>query len=177
MRTVGDLMRVLLILFVLLNLSAVGEPSGQNDRETGKPSPTVGDRGPVLPRPPSVVWRRNMSQRSPQPLRESAEPGIPAIASPPRIAVSVPSFPFVSAPQPPPRLIRSRDQVLRAVAALRTGLTKAEVVANLGEPAYSIGIPEAGHYIERCRFRSGTENLVSIEFRDGYLSGIDRIAP
>lgn len=66
--------------------------------------------------------------------------------------------------------------MLRSLESLKPGVFRTEVIAQLGPPAYSIGIPDGGHFIERCRFRSGFENVATIEFRDGYISAIDRFA-
>jgi hypothetical protein len=182
-------MRAVLILSVLMSVTATAGPSDQAAPDAGKPSPAVGNPGLGPARPPSVFWRHDMTPRTQQTVPE-AEPKLPAVAAP-AIETRIPSLPVAAAvavpafaaapvqvqPLPPRRPVRSRDQILTALGNLRTGVPRAEVFASLGEPAYSIGIPEAGHYIERCRFRAGMENLASIEFRDGYLSGIDRIAP
>jgi hypothetical protein len=170
-------MRALLIVTFLFTVATTAGPLGQAATDTRKPSPTMGRSGPGLPRAPSIVWRREMSQRTPQPV--PAEPMVPP-AAPLDMAVRVPVIPGAAGPRlpPPPWPVRSnRDQLLETVGTLRSGVPKSDVFAALGKPAYSIGIPEGGHYIERCRFRVGMENLVSIEFRDGVLTGIDRIAP
>jgi hypothetical protein len=71
----------------------------------------------------------------------------------------------------------TRDELLTLINTIRPGATRAEVVAKLGKPAYAIAMSESGTFTERCRFRAGSENLASIEFRDGIVAKVSRLAP
>ena len=70
----------------------------------------------------------------------------------------------------------TRERFVADVRTIRTGARRADVFAKLGRPSYSIAIPDNGHYVQRCRFRFGTENVAAIEFRDGVVSAIDMTA-
>lgn len=179
-------MRTILLFSVMIGATAAAAPTDQPLQELPKPSPTIGTYTPGPSRPPSIFWRRGMSQKAAQPVHEPEQSTVPPVPAIPDIEVRHPSPIRLTVPSLPPppvftgtpaRPVRSRDQILQSLVTLHTGSSKAEVLAKLGEPAYSIGIPEAGHFVERCRFRTGTENLAAIEFRDGLVSGIDRIAP
>jgi hypothetical protein len=63
------------------------------------------------------------------------------------------------------------------LAELKAGSSRAEMIQRLGTPAYSIGMPEGEHYVERCRFRSGRDSIASIELRDGLVVVIDKAVP
>ncbi len=185
-------MRTVLLFWVIIGGIAAAAPADRIVQELPKPSPTMGTSPAGLAHAPAVVWRRDMSQRTIQPAQQpeatTVIPPIPEVElrHPPRLVLAVPGPPArIAQPSPGPaqtsspwpKPARSREQVLNALGSLRPGASKAVVLASLGEPAYSIGIPEAGHFIERCRFRVGMESLASVEFRDGFVSGIDRIAP
>jgi hypothetical protein len=115
-----------------------------------------------------------------QALREAAGEGQPTVA-----ATGTPDLPAAAKspagprmlrvpPPPPPPPVPTREQLLAALDTIQPGASRDQVFAKLGQPAYSIGMPEGGHMIERCRFRLGSENLASIEFNDGIATVIDR---
>jgi hypothetical protein len=178
-------MRTLLIVSGLILLAGPARLLGQSAPSLPKPSPTVGNSSPDARRAPAVVWRRGMSETVPQPVPEVEaslpkpeipEPRVPAPSR--RPSVTAPPIPLLKAIQPVshPPSVRAREQLMKELSALHAGAPRTEVFAKLGQPAYSIGMPDGSHYIERCRFRMGMENLASIEMRDGYVIAIDRIA-
>lgn len=118
-----------------------------------KPSPSMSHPAAAPARPPTVFWKRSMTPAAALPLR--SDPFPPAAALVP--------------PEPP----MTRERMLETARGIQRGASRAHVFATLGRPAYSIAIPDYGHYVQRCRFRFGTENLASIEFRDGIVSAID----
>ena len=135
--------------------------------QSGKPSPAVATAPTAAVRAPAVFWKRDMPvPKQPVPQSERAEE-LPA-AEPPRVAAAA----------PPPVVVRgpTREDMIRALAIIQTGARRAEVIAKLGPPAYSIANPDGEHLIERCRFRVGPEDLAAIEFRDGVVAAIDRLA-
>ena len=113
---------------------------------------------PISGRPPAVFWKRSMK-------------GTPATTPPEAPAVSAKPASVVPPPAPAaPRL--SRDVLLHGLAELKAGSTRAHMIRKLGTPSYSIGIPEGEHYVERCRFRAGSDSIASIELRDGRVTAI-----
>jgi hypothetical protein len=130
-----------------------------------------GQSAPISGRPPVVVWKRGM------PLPLPAAEANDAAEAPP-IDPAGPATREVHAPPPapPPVVISTREQMLKALEQIRPGTTRADVLARLGQPVYTIGMTDGGTYLERCRFRTGLENIASIEFRDGVVAAVDKIA-
>ncbi len=128
----------------------------------------------VSGRQPAVAWRRQMAplknplanDTAAQPLELAAPPLQVFLAGPP---ILFPAAPLLSPPAPP---APSRSGKRNALAEVKAGASRADILALLGPPAYSVGIPEGSHFVERCRFRAGQEDLAIIEFRDGRVAAI-----
>ncbi len=162
--------------------AAEGKPAVKNRALHDVPH---GQSAPISGRPPAVAWKRGMPV--PAPLVPSSDASVdpPFDPSGPAVTGGIAVVPtalnprFKSASQlaaPPPVIVSNREQVLKELEGIHPGSTHAEVLAKLGRPAYTIAMPDGAHYIERCRFRAGFENIVSIEFRDGIVATVDRIA-
>ncbi len=129
----------------------------------------------VSGRQPGVAWKRQMAPFRGSPLQNTPEPpevSTPVLKVPALVHVTpeipVPAAPPIAEPQP----ARTRAEIMKGLEVLQNGATRREVFATLGQPSYSIGMPDAGHYVERCRFRSGGEDLAVIELRDGRVTAI-----
>lgn len=131
--------------------------------QSGKPSP-LAHPAVMAARAPAVFWKRGMP-RAPTPTATEPRTSISGQESHAAIRVS-----------PPPTPAPTPEDIATALTTVQAGAHRAEVIAKLGQPAYSIATPEGEHLFERCRFRAGSENLASIEFRDGVVTSIDRTA-
>ncbi len=157
---------------------------------TGKPSP-LPEPSPVAPQvvaadpppePPAAKARANRAQvlvegdppasATPEPEEPAPAKSAPPAAAPPP-APAPPPIPVARTPAPP-RF--SREQMVEGLAELKAGDSRADVIRRLGAPAYSIGMPDNGQYIEKCRFRAGGDLIATIELRDGVVTSIDKAA-
>lgn len=172
-------------------------------RPPGSGSRTLTTNAPISGRPPTVYWKHDMPGK-PSPLPEPpvttprgpapapAQPAqgpstedtnaddSPAAAATPEESVAPatpvrPSIPAVQAATPAPKL--SREQMLQGLSELHAGASRAEMIRRLGPPVYSIGMPDGGRYLERCRFRAGDYNIATVELRDGIVDTIDKAVP
>lgn len=144
------------------NTGTAGTPSGNDPND-----PYHDDLRSGLPprsRPPSATPVET----------ESAEPEPPAASpvksEPPPVA----AVPLPAAPRKPRAPKISRDQMIQALGELKPGDTRELLVKKLGEPVYSIGMPESGQFVEKCRFRAGVEPVASVELHDGVIVSIDK---
>jgi hypothetical protein len=125
----------------------------------------------VSGRQPTVVWKRHMAPVSGSPAQDPLGPEIimPVLKMVPvNPPIPISGIPRIAAPPP----ARPRAETESALGSVQVGAKRAEVVALLGAPAYSIGMPDGGHFVERCRFRTAKEDLAVIEFRDGHVTAI-----
>jgi hypothetical protein len=130
-----------------------------------------GQSAPISGKPPVVVWKRGMPPPLPAAEANDAADALPLDPTGP-VTREVHAPP----PAPAPVVVSTRDQMLKALEQIHPGATRAEVLARLGQPAYTIGMTDGGTYLERCRFRAGLENIASIEFRDGVVATVDKTA-
>lgn len=163
---------------VLLGCVAVLALSPRASGQHKKPSPAVAVES-ARPRMPAVFWKRGMTAPprrdefavpNPPPAVAPAETAQPAASAEPRVPKMRAEAPVLPVPPRAPE----RDGLLHALDTIQAGASRETVIAKLGRPAYSIGIPDGDHMIERCRFRLGAESVAAIEFRDGVAARIER---
>ncbi len=143
------------------------------------PVHAIESSAPVSGKPPAVFWKRGMTvpPKPPEPLPADVEP-MPAIdpAPSPTAPKPVPLIlPMIRAAAPVPA--RPRAALIQAVAALEPGATRGQVIEKLGPALYAVGIPDGSHYIERLRYRSGSDFIAAIELRDGIVTHIEKPPP
>jgi hypothetical protein len=109
---------------------------------------------------PKIVWRRGMERQASLIRSGAARPGAPA-----------------PAPAPSPARLSSDDIAARLVA-VAPGMTRQQLLSQLGAPAYTIAMTgDDGRQIERMRFRAMGEDIASVEIRDGLVSSVTKRAP
>jgi hypothetical protein len=85
----------------------------------------------------------------------------------------------VASPPPAPNStsVSSNDIAARLVA-VAPGMTRQQVLSQLGAPAYTIAMTgDDGRQIERMRFRAMGQDIASVEIRDGVVSSVTKRAP
>lgn len=87
--------------------------------------------------------------------------------------------PGAPAPAPAPSPARlSSDDIAARLVAVAPGMTRQQVLSQLGAPAYTIAMTgDDGRQIERMRFRAMGEDIASVEIRDGLVSSVTKRAP
>ena len=109
---------------------------------------------------PKIVWRRGMERRASLIHHDAPATNV---ASPP--------------PAPNSTSVSSNDIAARLVA-VAPGMTRQQVLSQLGAPAYTIAMTgDDGRQIERMRFRAMGQDIASVEIRDGVVSSVTKRAP
>jgi hypothetical protein len=143
---------------------AAKQPATEVVRPELKPGAAVQSGAAPVARGPQVVWTRGMERRAS--LIHSG------------LAPHQPASPAPVTPQPAASARVSSEDVATRLSAITPGMTRQDVVSQLGAPAYTIAMTgDDGRQMERMRFRAMGEDLATVEVRDGVVASVTKRAP